>query len=293
MVEEASDISSSEQLLLILRYFHGSKVVDRFIKHIDISVDQTAVTLSAFIINVLEEFNCLDKVVAQTYDGAAILSSEINGVQSIIREKCPLAANIWCSAHVLNIILSHSFERISETKRFFITVRSLANFFHTSTKRTAHYNEYTQMCKLPRIAETQWTYHSQTVNVIATQLNILVDMFEDMQENEDKWDGETLAQVSGFANSFKEFEFNFFLNTFSEIFFETEILYETLQKKTNDIVSEKLKSLKLSWNSTEVNLISTITLFWNPIVIDLKLNAVFMIFNSITGVYFVKLLTMF
>lgn len=236
MVDETPDVSGREQLVLVLRYFRDSEVVDRFIKYIDVSSDRTAVTLSSIIINVLEEFNCLNKVVAQTYDGASVLSSEVNGVQSIIRQQCPLAMYVWCSAHVLNLILSKSFERVSETKRFFSTVRALANFFHSSTKRTAQYNEYAQMRKLPRVAETRWSYHSRTINVIATHLQNLIGMFDHMQENDEKWDGETLRLVSSFLNNLKEFEFNFFLNTFSEIFSETDILYEILQKKTSDIV---------------------------------------------------------
>lgn len=236
MVDETPDVGGREQLVLVLRYFRGSEVIDRFIKYIDVSSDRTAVTLCAHIINVLEEFHCLNKLVAQTYDGAPVLSSEINGVQSLLRQKCPLASYVWCSAHVLNLILSKAFERVSETKRFFSIVRALANFFHGSTKRTAQYNEYAQMRKLPRVSETRWTYHSRTVNVIATQVNNLVGMFEHIQENDDKWDGETLIQVSGFLNNLKEFEFNFLLHTFSEIFSETDILYEILQKKTSDIV---------------------------------------------------------
>lgn len=145
MVDETADISGREQLVFILRYVHNSQVVDRFIKYVDVSIDRTAATLSSIILTILEEYDCLSKLVAQTYDGAAVLSSELRGVQALIKEKCPQALYVWCSAHVLNLVLSKSFERISETKRFFSIIKSIANFFHGGTKRMAFYTQFAKI----------------------------------------------------------------------------------------------------------------------------------------------------
>lgn len=76
----------------------------------------------------------------RTYDGAAGLSSKKNGVQKKVREICPDALFVWCNAHILNLVLSKSCQRIVETKHFFSTVKNLATFFHTSTKRSDIYN---------------------------------------------------------------------------------------------------------------------------------------------------------
>lgn len=235
MVDETPDVSGKEQLVLVLRYFHKSEVFDRFIKYIDVSSDRTAKTLSAIILLILSEFNCLSKLVAQTYDGAAVLSSERNGVQSLVRQQCPLAEYVWCSAHVLNLVLSKSCERIPETKRFFNLIKTLANFFNNSTKRQNHYNKMADMKKLPRVADTRWTYNSRTVNVIFNSSLHLIDLFEDMAENEDSWDGETLSQVSYLLHNLKDFQFQFLLHVFNEIFAETDVLYEIMQKKTSDV----------------------------------------------------------
>ncbi|CAB3244944.1 unnamed protein product [Arctia plantaginis] len=194
MVDETPDVSGREQLVLVLRYFRDSEVVDRFIKYVDVSTDRTAATLSSIILEILEEFDCVSKLVAQTYDGAAVLSSQINGVQALVRQNCPQAMYVWCSAHILNLVLSKSFERVAETKRFFGIIKSIAAFFHTSTKRMTHYNKFADMKKLPRVAETSWTYHSRTVNVINNASTHLLELFENMNENTQDWDGETLTQ---------------------------------------------------------------------------------------------------
>lgn len=235
MIDESPDVSGREQLVLVLRYFHDDEVVDRFIKYIDVSTDRTAATLSSLVLEVLGEYNCLSKLIAQTYDGAAVLSSDLNGVQALIKHQCPLALFVWCSAHVLNLVLSKSCERIGETKRFFNVTKSLANFFHTSTKRMAHYNNFSDMKKIPRAAETRWTYHSRIVNVIFKEIDNLRELFEDMTDDTDKWDGDTLTQATSFLHTLREFEFNFFLHVFNDIFAETDILYNIMQKKTSDI----------------------------------------------------------
>lgn len=147
---------------------------------------------------------------------------------------------VWCSAHVLNLVLSKSFERVPKTKRFFNNIiKSIAVFFHTSTKRMAYYNEFAVMKKLPRVAETRWTYHSRTLNIINNESSHLLQLFEEMNENTEHWDGDTLSQVTSFLFNMKEFEFNLFLKTFAEIlveiFAETDILYDIIQKKTCDI----------------------------------------------------------
>ena len=45
----------------------------------------------------------LNSFVAQGYDGAAVMSSSKNGVQSKIREKYPNATCMHCRSHVLNL----------------------------------------------------------------------------------------------------------------------------------------------------------------------------------------------
>jgi len=52
---------------------------------------------------------CLDwqnYLVGQSYDGAQNMRGEYNGLQSFIKEKCPTATFIWCSAHRLNLVVA-------------------------------------------------------------------------------------------------------------------------------------------------------------------------------------------
>ena len=67
-------------------------------------------------------------MIGQDYGGASFLSGKKKGVQAIVKESCPLAVNVHCSAHVLNLVLVKScvipdihstFDFIGDIARFF------------------------------------------------------------------------------------------------------------------------------------------------------------------------------
>lgn len=59
----------------------------------------------------------------QSYDNAANMSGIYQGLQTLIKEVCPLAEYVPCSPHSLNLTLQHAAENIPESVRFFF-VRS-------------------------------------------------------------------------------------------------------------------------------------------------------------------------
>ena len=62
----------------------------------DCSEDQSADGLTSIMLQTLEDYNITpesssEKVIGQSYDGAATMSGELNGVQAQIREHFPAA----------------------------------------------------------------------------------------------------------------------------------------------------------------------------------------------------------
>lgn len=96
---------------------------------------------------------------AQTYDGAAVMSDHLNGLQSKVSEKYPKAMSTHCYAHVINSILQQSLECNKELKIFFRGLNSLTVFFSHCPKRLKAFSEYTRMSKkLPTLAATRWNF---------------------------------------------------------------------------------------------------------------------------------------
>ena len=121
------------------------------------SADRLAPAIAGYVLGVLEKSHCVDKLVAQTYDGAAVMASELNGVQSKIKEKVPDAMFTHCNAHKLNLVLLHSAKCMPVCRMFFKTAEGLGAFF---PKRT-HLLDDVVKRRLPRAAHTRWSSNSR------------------------------------------------------------------------------------------------------------------------------------
>ena len=63
------------------------------------SEDRRGPAIAEYVLGVLEKYDCVHKLVAQTYDGAAVMASELNEVQAKIKERVPEAMFTHCYAH--------------------------------------------------------------------------------------------------------------------------------------------------------------------------------------------------
>lgn len=64
------------------------EVREAFLGFSDVRSNRGAQEISDYIFGVLHKYECAEKLVAQTYDGAAVMASELNGLQVKIKEKC-------------------------------------------------------------------------------------------------------------------------------------------------------------------------------------------------------------
>lgn len=118
MIDETPDVSHREQLSAVLRYLSEDGIEERFLGFFDVSECRNADELSKHIFNILDIYACKEKLIGQSYDGAAVMSGEVGGVKKKVLDVCPMANFIPCYAHVLNLVLSRSLENIPELKVF-------------------------------------------------------------------------------------------------------------------------------------------------------------------------------
>lgn len=170
---------------------------------------------------------------ANAYDGASVMSSDLNGTQAKVREEFPNAIFIHCNAHVLNLVLSQSVNFIKETKIFFATLSGISVFFNKSTKRTYFFDQIVRR-RIPTVSTTRWSYSSRLLNIVHTHRSDLIILFEEMIDDPDTW-GNDAIEARGFLHFLNSFNTVFMLNTFYEIFSYTDILFDILQKKCLDI----------------------------------------------------------
>lgn len=129
MVNEMTDASNAAQLGLVLRYVTDTGIKVRFVRFEDVTCGKRADDIAGLIIQFLVENECLGKVMAQCFDGAAVMSSRLNGVLAKVKERAPLALFIHCYAHRLNLVLTQGASKLKECKIFFAHLNGLAAFF--------------------------------------------------------------------------------------------------------------------------------------------------------------------
>jgi hypothetical protein len=92
-----------EQLSVCIRYAVGLEARERFLQFIDVSNGQTANHIISAVFNCFQNLsiniNTLN-IVAQSYDGASVMSGHLGGVQSKIKQQFPCAIYIHCMAQI-------------------------------------------------------------------------------------------------------------------------------------------------------------------------------------------------
>lgn len=92
ILDETSDIINKSQLSSVVRFVDkNSDIQERFLHFTDVSNDRSAVALFEHVKIILNNFNIGKKLVAQTYDGAAVMSGQNNGLNVKVKELYPCA----------------------------------------------------------------------------------------------------------------------------------------------------------------------------------------------------------
>ena len=199
-----------------------------------LSDDRRASAIAKYVLERLDDFNCVEKLLAQTYDGASVMLSELNGVQAKIKEKVPEAMFTHCYAHKLNLVLLHSAKCIPECKAFFKTLKGLSAFFSKSTKRTRLLDDVVKH-RLPRASATRWSSNSRLLLTVSMHQTDLLKAFRAIDDDEDNWDNDSMMKSAGFERWLSKSNTSFLIMIYEEIFNKTDALFRVLQNKAMDI----------------------------------------------------------
>lgn len=238
LLDEATDVSKHSQLSTVLRYCSNGKVRERFRGFTDVSKDRSAKAIFVHVEKTVDTCEIGDKLVAQGYDGAAVMSGETGGLQTLVRLKYEYALYIHCIAHRLNLVLSQVSKTIPDCANFFETLSGFAAFFSHSTKRNEFLLDIVQR-RFPQICPTRWCFKSQLNDTVKNARDPLTKLFKEIFTNKhpngSEWSASDKVMAKGFHTYLKEFKFNFLLETFNVLFTQTDTLYAFLQKKGLDI----------------------------------------------------------
>lgn len=233
-IDETTDISCHSQLSIMARFVDTQGVIqERFLGFFDVSSGRDARSLFEFVQSEMTPYKFAEKLVAQTYDGAAVMASALNGLQAKVREVAPAATFVHCYAHRLNLVLSQGVKSIPKARVFFAHLGGFTSFFSKSSKRVALLEEL-DCARMPKTAPTRWNFSSRVVNTVARNHEKLLNTFTRVLEHP-SMDDETTRLADGLKGKLEDFEFMFLLFTFEQLFAQTDILFNILQQKAMDV----------------------------------------------------------
>ncbi|XP_074476999.1 zinc finger MYM-type protein 1-like [Sebastes fasciatus] len=235
--DETTDISTHCQLVLVLRYIDASgNVQERFFEYITIQ-NATADTIATALMERLSTIlppGQTDKLIAQAYDGAAVMRGATGGVQRKILDVYKNAHYVHCYAHQLNLIMQKATARIPRIHTFFSELGGFSAFFSKSPKRTTVLDQVVAH-RLPRACVTRWNFQSRVVNTVYEHKDDLLKCFQTIIDSAE-FDPTTVREAGSYVRLLEDETFCFFLALFHKIMPNVDVLFNQLQKRNIDPV---------------------------------------------------------
>ncbi|KAI0516273.1 hypothetical protein KFK09_008945 [Dendrobium nobile] len=136
LVDEARDISSKEQMAIVVRFVNKKgMVVERFLGIIHVA-KTTARTLKKSIEELLSTYGLsISKLRGQGYDGASNMSGEFNGLKALFLNENNAAHYIHCFSHQLQLALVYVAKNHVQIALLFSVISNMMNIVRVSCKR--------------------------------------------------------------------------------------------------------------------------------------------------------------
>lgn len=240
IVDEARDNSCTEMMSICVRYVHKTEIKERFLGFVRLTkLDAVSLAkeLSSFLTSVGLSMNMC---VAQSYDGASVMSGRVRGVQQLIRQiagnPCPY---VHCHAHRLNLAIVDVAKDVDGVGDTFGLLEAIYAFQSVSTIRNAEFlaaqeNIYIgeRVLKMPQQSDTRWVCKFVGVQYFQKRFASVMKALDDFSKSSNKKEA---AEARGLLIQFKSFDVVFFLNMFVELLGITNCLSVSLQSVALDM----------------------------------------------------------
>lgn len=266
LADETTDIGRVEQVSLCIRYvdFTDNKhhrLKEMFLEYIP-TVDVSGSGLANLIITALKKHGLeCSHVVGQGYDGAAAMSGYLHGAQAYVRQECPLALYVHCSAHSLNLAIADSCS-LANVRNCIGIVQSVGSYFRHSAQRTALLKEKIQELlpvgnqkSLLSMCETRWVHKHEAIIRFREIYSAIMNALEELQFNHNK---ETSQQAAQLLSTLRSSDFVMCLVVLQKVMSYTLSLSKQLQTIDIDLITafkhvdDVINVLQLLRNNTDV-----------------------------------------
>ncbi|XP_024969608.1 zinc finger MYM-type protein 1-like [Cynara cardunculus var. scolymus] len=221
LVDESSDVSKKEQMMVVLRYVDARGIIkDKFFGIVHVTGTSSSILKSSIDTLFVEHELSLKQVRGQGYDGARNMHDEFNGLKALILNENISAYYIHCFDHQLQLVVVAVANKHDRVENFSNMLGMVINVVIASCKRkdmlrqsykdrvqaigkceidtrTGKYQELS----LIRAGDTRWgSYYKTILSLIALFPNV-VEVLQYVEEDGDN--GFTRTQATVLSGKFR------------------------------------------------------------------------------------------
>lgn len=209
LLEDGTKSKNGDECICIALRFVKEGKVEETVLDIIHSKELHATAITTATMDALRSNNIdSDKMLSQCYDGAAVMSGHLTGVQTQIQQllKRPVPY-IHCYNHRLQLVVIKSLDRIVLCKHFFEHVKVVYDFFQQNNIKNMYDGH-----AITSLIVTRWSGHHRAAQSIAQNYAEIIDAIQKVQScNNADVTGEQKVMAFGILKTISGKTFRFML----------------------------------------------------------------------------------
>lgn len=253
LVDGTKDLNGTECVSIAARYIENGKACESLLA-IETADDLTAEGLCAVILKALEDYGVdTTKIISQCYDGAAVMSGNKGGIQTLLQTKLGrMIPYVHCFSHRLHLALIELCKKVGLIRIFFEQTRTIYNLFtHYKVKKV--YEGST----LKRLIDTRWTGHYRATLAIFENYDEIIKALKEIKpKTPHNFETDDIIVARGILNFISSLEFVYimvFMKDILEIIKPADAILQSreMSYSTGMPVIDAVKDEILSYRSEE------------------------------------------
>ena len=189
MVDEMTDVSNREQVVLVFRWVKDDLAVHEGFFGLYQTDTIDAKALFQLIKDTLLRMNLsLEYCRGQCYDGASVMSGIRNGVAKLISDEEPFAVYTYCYGHSLNLAVGDTIKGCKLMKSCLEAVHEICKLIKKSPKRDSMFErlkaqvvseEDSHTPGIRVLCPTRWTVRAASVQSVLDNYEVLLEVWEE------------------------------------------------------------------------------------------------------------------
>ena len=236
MVDEITDQSNKEQVVLVLRWVDEALDVHEEFIGLYATSSTTAESLVSIIKDTLLRMNLkIEHCRGQCYDGASAMSGAKKGVSKILTDAEPRAVYTHCYGHALNFGVSDCIKQCKVMKSALDVVVEISKLIKKSPKRDSSFEKLKselapETPDFRVLCPTCWTVRAASLKSMIDNYEVLLGVWEEAQSG--RLDDEMKARIIGVETQMHTFDFLYGVFLGELILRHTDNLRKALQHKS-------------------------------------------------------------